>query len=125
MFVDLRLTSLISETKNEYRHAGEETSVSLYPEREEANPVREKVNPVRDKVNGGGVQALLGPRLTSMVSPGSFSILCRQRRLDHVRNGGQMTPFFQWGCTMFDNFCCFRFYLQCLANSFFTEGFDF
>ena len=92
--VDSRLTSFISETNNEYRHAAEETSISLDPEREKADPVREKVNPVRDKVKGGGVQALLGQRLTSMVSPGSFSILCRQRRLDHVRNGGQMTPFF-------------------------------
>ena len=51
----MRLTSLISETKNEYRHADEETSISIYPDREKANPVREKVNPVRDKVNRGGV----------------------------------------------------------------------
>ena len=95
MFVALRLTSLISETKNEYRHADEETSISIYPDREKANPVREKVNPVRDKVNGGGVQALLGPPLTSMMFPGSFSFLYRHRRLDHVRNGGQTTQLFQ------------------------------
>ena len=127
--MDSRLTSFSSEPKNEYRHAAEESSISLYPDREKANPVKEKVNPdrdeanpVRDEVNGGEVQAPLGSLLTSMMFPGSFSFLHRHRRLDHVRNGGQTTQFFQWSCTMFDNVCCFQFSLQCLANGYYTLG---